>query len=244
VRKQKPDLSNVVVFDIETTSLDANRGHILCAAAKRVGQSKVYTWRLDENPLWGERLENPDAWEYDLPIAEGLRDMLESAKAVVAYYGGYMKFDVPFVNTRLMRWGAAPLRQMTVVDPYQMAKSKLKLARTNLDSVSTLLGCKHKKTHVPWEEWHRAKFGDSKALDKLLKYNINDVHTLEDVYLKMLPLFPSHPLTGPNGSNTDMCRVCGGPTYSKGWRYLAKTRVHDVVCKLCGWRGNGKTERL
>jgi hypothetical protein len=137
-----------------------------------------------------------------------------------------------------------PLKQLAIVDPFQMAKSKLKLARNSLDSVATLLGCKHQKTYIPWEQWNRAKFGDQKALATLLKYNVNDVRVLEEVYLKMLPLFPSHPLTGAVASTTDGCRACGGSTYSKGWRYRAKIRVHDVVCRTCGWRGDGRVERL
>jgi uncharacterized protein YprB with RNaseH-like and TPR domain len=233
----------VLILDIETTNLDANRGHILCAAAKWLNQPKVYTERIDSNPKYRTTVES---WEDDRRIITMLSDMCEEAKAVVAYYGAYNKFDIPFINTRLMRWDFAPLKQLSIVDPYQAAKGKLKLARTNLDSVATLLNCKNRKTHLPWDDWHRAKFGDSDALTKLLKYNINDVKTLEEVYKKMLPLFTSHPLTADRTGlhGTDDCRVCGSATYSKGWRYLSKTRVHDVVCKTCGWRGNGRTEKL
>jgi len=46
-----------------------------------------------------------------------IRDLCEEAHAVVAYYGGYMKFDVPYLNTRLMRWKETPCKQLTIIDP-------------------------------------------------------------------------------------------------------------------------------
>lgn len=234
---------NIFIFDIETAHLDGNRGHILCAAGKYLGDSRVYSWSLADRESWGK---TPKSLPDDRGILTQLVPFLENARVVVAYYGGYGKFDVPFVNTRLLANGMKPLKQLTVVDPYQIAKGKLKLARNNLDSVATLLGCQHHKTHLPWEDWDKAKYGDRKAMRSLIKYNKNDVVLLEEVYIKLLPLFKSHPPTAAVGalSKSDACRVCGNPTYSKGWRYLTKTRVHDVVCKSCGWRGDGRVERL
>lgn len=235
----------VFIFDLETTGFDANRGHILCATGKWWGEDWHYEWAITDDENHGTC---PDMWEYDRDIAVEIRDLCEEARAVVAYYGGYGKFDVPYLNTRLMRWGETPCRQLSIVDPFQAAKGKLKMARNSMGAVAALLGCDEEKTHLPWGDWHAAKFGDKDAMTNLLEYCANDVYVLEEMYGKMLPLFPAHPHTANRNtlSESDPCRVCGGPTYSKGWRYLSKTRVHDVVCKntACGWRGDGRRETI
>lgn len=231
--------SNVLIFDIETSNLDANRGYVMCATAKWLNEKHIYTWNLHDTEGFGE---TPESFHNDKPIVDELGDMLESAQVVVAYYGGYKKFDVPYVNTRRMGHQLPPLRRLNVVDPYMAAKSQLKLARTNMDSVATLLGLDVQKYHLPWADWWHAQFGDRKAMKKLLEYCENDVLVLEGIYKKMLPMFLSHPFTTEGGPTR--CPACGGATYSKGWRYLKRIRVEDRICKTCGWRGDGKREKI
>lgn len=237
----------VLIFDLETSELNANRGHIMCAVAKWLNEDWHYEWRIDDDPDYGT---TPRSWYYDRDIAVELRDLCEEANVVVAYYGAYGKFDVPFLNTRLLSHQERPCRQLSVVDPYTIAKGKLKLARNNMDSVGALLGCEHQKYHLPWADWHHAKYGDREGMDRILEYCVNDVYTLEDIYKTLLPLAPTHPRAYelPWSGQSEPCRVCGGPTYSKGWKYNSKTRVHDIACKnkqgTCGWRGYGRTERL
>lgn len=44
---------NVVGFDIETTHLKGNMGHILCAVAQPLGR-KPKVWRIDKQPGFGK----------------------------------------------------------------------------------------------------------------------------------------------------------------------------------------------
>lgn len=229
--------NKILVLDIETSDLNANRGHILCAAAKWYNQDKVYTWRIDDRAGYGS---SPKSWREDSWICRDIIDLATDANAVVAYYGGYGKFDIPFINTRAIGAGIAPFPQLSIVDPYTTAKGKLKLARNSLDAVSTLLKCKQKKYHLPWEDWQNAKFGDRKAMSKLLKYCINDVHCLEEVYTKLLPLISNHPYVSggadlPNPDHRDRrCPACGSTkTISKGSRYTKNFKIMRRQCKNC-----------
>jgi len=229
--------SDTLILDLETSDLAGNRGHILCAAAKWWKSDKVMSWRLDDVPGYGT---TPKSWRNDGPIVRELVKLATSAKAVVAYYGGYGKFDIPFLNTRAVGAGITPLPQLSIVDPYTTARGKLRLARNGLDSVSTLLKCKHKKYHLPWEDWHNAKFGDSAAMSKLVKYCKNDVICLEEVYEKLLPLMNSHPYAAdPSTVNPDhrhrQCPACGSTrTMSKGKRATKTFIVMRRECKDCG----------
>lgn len=227
----------LLVFDIETTNLEANRGHILCAAAKWVGSDKVYTWRIDETPGYGQ---TPASYTDDSAIVRPLVALAAEADAVIAYYGGYGKFDVPYVNTRAIIHGLAPFPELTVIDPFETSKRVLKLSRNSMATVAFTLGLQKQKTHVGWEIWQRAQYGDKEAIDMILKYNINDVEVLEELYLAIRPLIRNHPYVArpiedgvldPN----HQCPACASYNSKKdGTRRTKSFLVHRRHCNSCG----------
>lgn len=223
------------VFDVETTSLDANRGHILCASGKWVGNKKIYKWRIDESDGFGT---TPGSWFDDSAIVLGIKEQVERADAVIAYYGGYGRFDVPYVNTRLIANGLEPLPPCTVIDPHKAAKSRLKLARNTLDAVSTLFDTETRKGFVPWEHWLQAQYGNRKSMKILLDYCVDDVLTLEDLYVKIRPLITDHPHVARHSDGNDprtQCTACG--SYSSQGRGTRRTRIFQIFrrsCNSCG----------
>lgn len=236
-------MNKILFFDLETSELDANRGHILCAAARWLGQRKMYTWRIDEGK--GYR-KTPLSFSNDSHIVRDLVEMIDSAEAVCAYYGAYNRFDVPYVNTRALAHGLKPCATAVVIDPYMVAKYRLKLARNTMAAVAELVKAPVQKTHLPWPEWHRAKFGDSAALSKLLKYNVNDVKVLEHVYRALVPLMPTHPVlfTGTRDGQP-VCPACGHDrSRSIGLRKTRTAEVQRRSCGKCGHVFNGKRVRL
>lgn len=225
----------LLVLDVETTSLDANRGHILCAAAKWVNRPKVYKWRIDDTPGFGT---TPESWFNDSVIVDGLKEQIEQADAVIAYYGSYGRFDVPFINTRLIANGREPLPPVSIIDPHKTARSKLKLARNDLGSVTTLFDTEVKKGFVPWVHWLMAQYGHRKSMNILLEYNVDDVLSLEQAYLKMRPLITDHPSVARHTDGNDpgsQCRTCG--SYSSQARGSRRTKLYEVFrrsCNSCG----------
>lgn len=229
----------LLAFDLETSNLAANRGHIICAAAKWVGQKEVKTWRIDDAPDFGRGEIGTRAWSASLMndkhIVEGLIPLLEEADAVLAYYG--TGFDVPYINTRAIVSKLAPPVPFTVIDPWQTASRHLKLARNDMGSVATLVGAKHAKFHLPWESWRYAQYGSRQDISTLLKYNINDVLALEDVYFGVRPLMRNHPYLGDavTAGATLRCPACGG---SRGRPHdVRRTRTFEVFrsrCRDCG----------
>ena len=241
-------MPKIFVFDLETSSLDANRGNILCAAGKWLGEKKVFKWRIDDEPNYGT---TPRSWRNDKRIVRDLVRMCTEADAVVAYYGGYGKFDVPFLNTRAVSHGLNPCPQLSIIDPYIVARGKLKLSNNSMKTVGTLLKCKNNKYNLPWEAWGEARYGDKKAMSTLIKYCVNDVLCLEEIYQKLLPLISTHPYvvgdTPVNPEHIDrQCPACGSTkTMSRGNRYTKKFKILRRQCRECKhYFESGRTTRL
>lgn len=224
------ETAKLFVFDLETSNLDANRGHILCAAGKWVGAKPIYTWRIDETPGYGS---TPASFVDDSELVRGLTPYLEEADAVIAYYGS--GFDVPYFNTRAIINKLPPPAPFTVIDPWKTARSRLKLARNSMDSVAAAYQTPHQKQHLPWDDWLRAQYGDKKAIDKLLKYNVNDVVVLEEIYLRMRPLIKDHPYVGTAVAGSSRCPSCGSARVKgDGYRRTRKFEVKRGRCSDCG----------
>lgn len=215
-------------WDLETTDLNANRGHIMCAAARWVGapKSETMVFRIDSTKGYGK---TPESFYNDRHIVTSLTSLVEMSDATIAQYGS--GFDAPYLNTRAIINGLPPPLPFSVIDPWKAASSQLKLARNDLGSIAAALGCGKRKYHLPWEDWLKARYGNKEALDKMVKYNINDIDVLEEVYLRIRPLLRSHPYVahGPG------CPSCGAKASKKNGTKLTKSfEVHYVQCKKCG----------
>lgn len=220
---RKPPAGKLLCFDLETAGLEANRAHIICAAAKWVGKKEVFTWRIDETPRYGS---TPRSFVDDSEIVRGLIPLVEEADAVLAYYGS--GFDLPFLNTRALAGGLSPPVPCTVLDPWKTARGRLKLARNSMDAVASLLKTPHQKQHIPWEQWEVARYGDKKAIDKLLAYNVQDVRVLEDIYFALRPIIANHPYLGER--STPDARHVGGRCPSCGSK---RSKPHDSRSTRC-----------
>lgn len=233
----------ILLFDLETTGFEANRGHILCAAAKWHGQKRIHTWRVDDAANYRK---TPLSFSNDKHICEALVAMVDEAEVVVAYYGAYNRFDVPYLNTRAIANKVKPCATCTVIDPWYVAKTRLKMARNSMDAVAQLVGAPNQKGHLPWPEWNRAKFGDSRAISKVLKHCKQDVRVLENVYDALVPLFPSHPvLFAGKRDGQPVCPTCGHHrSRSLGTRKSETTEVQRRQCGGCGFVFNGNKVKI
>ena len=171
----KPRLAEQIsccCFDLETTSLAADFGIVLCAVIKPAG-GKAVVFRGDSYPAWGENRSN------DSELVTDVVNELARYDIWVAHNGA--RFDVPYLRTRLMRWGLEPLVTRKLVDPVQLARNKLRLSFNGLSSVANHLGC-NSKTDVEPQAWLRASLdGNSKAMDYIVQHCVEDVKTLEKV---------------------------------------------------------------
>jgi uncharacterized protein YprB with RNaseH-like and TPR domain len=169
----------IATFDIETTHLSADFGVILCAVVKASTPpdskpTKPVILRQDElNPDWDKKRSN------DRELSIALRRELEKYDVLIAHNG--LKFDLPWIRTRLSKWKLAPLKDIKIVDPVQLARNKLRMSYNSLDRIAEFLGV-NSKTEVTGDMWLKAALdGDRRAMNYICAHCVEDVLTLERI---------------------------------------------------------------
>ncbi|MDJ0764864.1 MAG: ribonuclease H-like domain-containing protein [Myxococcota bacterium] len=231
-------LSNgrILTFDIETTDFKANFGYMLMWAAKFLDEDWVWYATIADNEDYGT---TPLSMMDDKLIVTKLRDIVDEADAVVAHYGS--RFDLPFLNTRCLLHGIAPPSPVTVIDTWRIARSQLAMTSNRLGTLTESLNEKdNRKSSLPKEDWKLAIHGDEGALARMLDYNIDDVTSTEELYIKLLPVIKNHPYVGPAPSNrpateTHTCPACGSEhTHAHDSRRTKNFSVFRRRCMNCG----------
>ena len=165
-------------WDIEASGLNADFGIALCISIKGIDENEVWTVRLDDAPNYNDdaAVRCNDGW-----VAEATRDKLEEYTVVVHHYGD--RFDLPFLNTRLLGHRRRLLDTSTrvFVDTWWHARHRLRLHSNRLDSLIHYLDTKTQKTGLDGNIWTSAVTGVRSSMDWVVEHNINDVLALEEV---------------------------------------------------------------
>lgn len=231
----------VLIIDLETTALQADRGHLLTACAKWLDSKEVLTWRIDDHKDYGK---NPKSYMNDKWIVKGLIEVIDEADMLVGHY--LDRFDVPFLNTRALIWGLRPAAQVKTIDTWKVAKNNLAMRSNRLATLTEHLNSKDgQKGGLSLDEWQIAGHGDKKTLDRILKYNIQDVLATEELYLNLRPIIKNHPYVAvPNGLGTS-CPACGSnKTRSQGSYYTKLFRVKRRRCSVCSTQFEEGREKI
>jgi uncharacterized protein YprB with RNaseH-like and TPR domain len=224
----------VLLWDLETTRLEANLGFILTATAKWLNSKDLMTWRIDEGKDYGK---TPKSLINDKWIVRDLSRLVDEADMLVHHYGD--GFDLPFLRTRALYWGLMPPGQIRTVDTWKVASRNLRMASNRLKALCEFLNSEdgQKDDSVSFDEWQLASHGDSKTITDILEYNIQDVYALEELYLNLRPVIHNHPyIAPPDGKDrSKQCHVCGSSnTVSQGSYYTKLYHVLRRRCKECG----------
>src|SRR3989304_5302247 len=100
----------ILIFDLEVMHMNwgADLGFLLCMGWKWLGESRVH---IESIRKW-----NAGTFMDDLPLAERCRDILEKADMIITYNG--LRFDVPFLQSRLLLGGSKPMSPIAHTDLY------------------------------------------------------------------------------------------------------------------------------
>jgi uncharacterized protein YprB with RNaseH-like and TPR domain len=161
-------------FDLETSSLNANFGIVLCGVIKGSDRKKPYVFRGDDFSAWKEGRRSDDA-----SLVGTIVTCLNQYDVLVAHNGA--RFDVAFLRTRMANWGLGAFPNKKLVDPVLIARNKLRMSSNSLASLASLIGA-GEKTVVDGKMWLRASLdGDKEAMDYIVKHCVIDVQILEKV---------------------------------------------------------------
>ena len=160
-------------FDIETTHLKGNFGHVLCACLKDAG-GHTQVFRIDQYPGFRKDMRN------DKPLIKDISKALDAYDMVVTYNGYF--FDFMFLDTRLTKHGEVMSPKVLHVDLLYHARKAFQLHSYRLVSLASFLKVPAKQTPLDTETWGAAAYGDNKAMDYVVQHCKEDVATLEGCF--------------------------------------------------------------
>ena len=171
-----------VIFDLETSSLDANAGIILCACAQEYGKSRVKVFRSDDYRNWKSNKSDNSF------IVKDIINYLDDFDILCAHNGNY--FDKTWLNASCIKYGIKPsLRMKKFIDPVQLSRRHFKLGRNSLASLIDYLEITEHKTPIEFRHWIQASHdSNSQSMDVIVAHCIQDVKSLSVVYHKLRPL--------------------------------------------------------
>jgi len=165
-------------WDLETTNLTAIMGRILvCAFADEFGQTKAL--RYEDYP--GKSVID------DGPLGTAIRDELEKSDVWVTWNGKL--FDVPLLNSRLLKAGERPLRSdVKHIDLMYYAGGQFnRIGSRKMENVSKFVNSPNRKTPLDWETWQMAAVGDRAAMDSVVEHGLADVLVTRDLFASLKP---------------------------------------------------------
>ena len=158
---------DLVFFDIESTGFKADYDSALCISFKEYGK-KPFTLSV-------KQVGN------DQKLIREAKEVLESYSCWVTYYG--KGFDVPFLNTRLMKWGQMPVEARHHLDLYFTLKPKTSMSRKGLGAFARFLKVDTPKIDVDQNVWSEISF-KMEHMKLMTERCEGDCITLEQLYDK------------------------------------------------------------
>lgn len=250
--KHKPG-ARVLLIDIETAPIlgyvwslwKQNVGlnqikdewYILSFCAKWLGEPEIIYQDIRHDPHSDESLLQP------------LWDLLNEADIIIGQNG--KAFDMPKIQARLVMHGFLPPRPYKVIDTLLMAKQQFKFTSNKLEwmtgesaGLTTLKKNQHSK-FPGFSLWSECLKGNPEAWDEMKEYNIPDVTSMEELYLKLRPWYVGHPnMAVYVDSDKIACPKCGShDVEQEGWAFTQVGKYEQYHCGNCGGYSRGRYTR-
>jgi len=173
--------------------------------------------------------------EDDSRIVKRLRDLFDEADILIGH--NIVDFDRKVVNTRILYHDIAQPSPYKLIDTYLIAKKQFKFPYNSLEGIAIYLGLTPKlKPKDGFNTWKGYMHGAQESIEDMVEYNVGDVITLEEVYLKLRSWDNNHPNYNVyNNSEELICPCCGGSeiklTDNKTYTSVSTFEVYH--CKEC-----------
>ena len=191
-------------------------------------------WLHDDDIMYNDCRDNIGD---DTELLVDLYSLLNEADIVVAHNGD--KFDVPKINARLILNGFKPPSPYKTIDTVKVAKKHFGFTSNKLAYLTGELCEDQKLDHAKfagWKLWNECMEGNEEAWDEMMEYNMMDVISLEELYLKFLPWTSTHPNVTADHFGTEMCcpKCASTDLYKRGFYYTNKGKYQRYRCNDCG----------
>lgn len=234
--------AKILILDIETLPIEAytwgiwqqNIGinqikkdwTLLSWSAKWLFDSRVYSAILTPKEC---KQRN------DKRITNAIWSLIDEADIVIAHNA--KKFDLKKLNTKFVMHGLNKPSHYEVIDTLPHLRKQFGFTSNKLDYVNKLLGLDRKNESGDFTLWEACVKGDKESLERMIKYNINDVVILEETYLRIRNWIVPHPNVGLHvDDNLVACPTCGSEHLSEtGKHYTTQVNQYtELRCDDCG----------
>lgn len=227
----------ILIWDIESTALNSTFGTVLCIGWKFLDEDEVYIPTI----LDAKSSHLKD----DSILVDQFVEAFDKADIHVTWYGE--RFDLPMINSKLIKYGRNPLPNKPHLDLWKTARKHFKLHSNRLAVWGEYLGCENQKTPITHDDWLHAALGDEGAMEQVVDHCFYDVLVLEEVFDKMRPWIkeePAHQLF--TGGEPMSCPSCGSTHLQKRGFHVARTRKYQRwACQECGkWSRSRTAEKI
>jgi DNA polymerase elongation subunit (family B) len=176
---------------------------------------------------------------YDKNILEILWELLNEADVVITQNGE--KFDCPRLNARFILHGMKPPKPYRHIDTYKLVRKVAAFTSNGLDYLTQKLCTKYKKlSHKRFPGlslWIECMAGNKRAWAEMKQYNIHDVLSTEELYIKIRAWAPeSMPTPFMSDKVSALCKTCGekGRMQRRGVAAKNKFQYQRWQCLTCG----------
>lgn len=205
---------------------------LMSVACKWLGQPEVYY--RDQSGM--KNMRN------DKELLKDVHMILSNTDMMIAHNG--KKFDLRKLKARMAINDMEPLPQIKVIDTLQLNRQAFGFTSQKLQYVSAQFAVKAKYEHKAFpgfKLWSACMADDPKAWKECRIYNIQDVTSMEESYMKVRGWYQSTPNFGAYAKIADgdvttrVCPNCGGThMQSRGTRMTNTgiyTRYQCMDCK-------------
>lgn len=170
-------------------------------------------------------------------LLKKMNALLMKADAIIAHNG--TNFDMPKIRGRSLVYGLTPPSPYKEIDTCRIARREFGFDANSLEYLAKVLGCTEKSSHKKFpgfELWAECMKGNEEAWDEMQDYCLQDVETLEEVYLKVRPYARQHPNVAVYAENSGItCPKCGSEHNQKqGYVYTNVGKYQKYQCQADG----------
>lgn len=249
VAAAKDEGPRILSIDIETSPIE---GRVWGLWKQNLGLNQITKewnilsycakWLGDPNVIYSD-LSKAENIADDSQLVAELYELLNQADLVVAQNG--KRFDLPKIQARFVMAGYKPPRPFRVIDTMLMAKQQFGFTSNKLEWMTDKLCTTKKRKHEKFpgmELWNQCLAGNPEAWEEMRLYNIDDVVSLEELYLILRPWYQGHPNVAVFADGkTAACPKCGSKELKRdGWTFTQSGKYELYHCSGCGGYSRGR----
>lgn len=228
-----PDLKSVMkvipnLGDYPGLTLKASINSVLCFGYKIWGEKETKCINAWDFKSWNKNVND------DYEIIKKIYDIMIEADCFVTHNG--KRFDLKFIQTRLLYHKLPPLPKILHIDTCEESKRNLLMFNNRLGTLAKFMTTEDKLENGGWDLWTKVMDRDKKSMKLMSEYCKQDVNVLEKVFKKLLPFVKSMPNHNMYSlKEDDVCPNCGSTRLQKnGTRTLKTRQTQRLTCYDCG----------